>query len=220
MILRAEHIGKAFTDGGLEDVSFESRPGSFTVISGESGIGKTTLLNILSGMLHPDEGNVYVTFSDNNKRADDVISEKNMYSDLKRKERVGLLGKNIGYMMQGVSMIPSLTVHDNITYPLRLTGCKYEEEQLDEILDILRISKIKDSYPGRISGGEYRRALLAGVLLMQPDIIIADEPTSSLDADTAAFVRDVLEGYVSSKTSVIVATHDDGFKGENIRIEL
>ena len=216
MILRAEHIGKAFTDGGLEDVSFESKPGSFTIISGESGIGKTTLLNILSGMLHPDEGNVYVTVSDNNKG----ISERDMYYDLKRKERVGLLGKHIGYMMQGVSMIPSLTVHDNITYPLRLTGCKYEEEQLDEILDILRISKIKDSYPGRISGGEYRRALLAGVLLMQPDIIIADEPTSSLDADTAAFVRDILEGYVSSKTSVIVATHDDGFKGENIRIEL
>ncbi|MBQ6537543.1 MAG: ATP-binding cassette domain-containing protein [Eubacterium sp.] len=211
MVLQAEHVGKAFTDGGVSDVSLAVKPGTFTVISGESGIGKTTLLNILSGMLHPDEGKVYV------KNAPD---EKEIYSDMKRKERITLLAKNIGYMMQGVSMIPSLTVHDNITYPLKLIGCKYEEKDLDEILKTLGIEGIRDSYPGRISGGEYRRALLAGVLLKKPDIIIADEPTSSLDSETAAVVREVLKDYVSDKTAVVVATHDAGFTGEDERIEL
>ncbi len=211
MILKAEHIGKAFTDGGVSDVNLSVDPGTFSVISGESGIGKTTLLNILSGMLHPDEGKVIIKEGN---------VEKEIYSELKRKERISLLGKSIGYMMQGVTMIPSLTVHDNITYPLKLIGCDFEEKDLEGIFDILRISGILNSYPGRISGGEYRRALLAGVLLKQPNIIIADEPTSNLDAETAGVVREVLKGYVSAETAVVVATHDDGFAGEDVRIEL
>jgi putative ABC transport system ATP-binding protein len=211
MILKAEHIGKAFTDGGVSDVNLSVEPGTFTVISGESGVGKTTFLNIISGMLHPDEGRVSVN---------DGKVEKEIYTDMKRNERISLLGKKIGYMMQGVTMIPSLTVHDNITYPLRLIGYDYDEEDLDGILDILRISGIRDSYPGRISGGEYRRALIAGVLLKEPAIITADDPTSSLDGDTAAVVREVLKGYVSKKTAVVAATHDEGFSGEDIRIEL
>lgn len=207
MIILAEGIGKDFTREGLKDISFRIGPGRFTLITGESGTGKTTLLNIAGGMLHPDRGRVFVDGRD-------------LYREYTRKERIRLLGSDLGYMMQGVSLIPSLTVKDNITYPLALTGRKYDNEKFEQILKRLGIYEVKDSYPGRISGGEYRRVLLAGVLLSEPKILFCDEPTSNLDSDSAAIVTDMLYSYVKPDRSVVVATHDTAFDRADDHVEL
>lgn len=198
MILRAENISMKFTGGGLHDFSFKSVQGGITVISGESGIGKTTLLNIITGMLHPDRGRVYA-------------DEKEIFNDMTKTERIKLAGSKIGYMMQGASLIPSLSVEENLTLPMRIAGGTYKKPELDEILGILKIEKLRCSYPGRLSGGEYRRVLLAGVLLQKPEIIVADEPTSNLDRTAAETVRSILCDYITPQTSAVIATHDEKF---------
>ncbi len=212
MILKANDIEKEFTGGGLSGVSFELNPGTFTLLTGESGIGKTTLLNIITGMLRPDKGSVFID--------DKSGVDKEIFTQLKKSERIALLSHRIAYMMQGVSLIPSVSVYDNLVLPLELNGVKYTKDEVEETLNRLGIYKIKDEHPGHISGGEYRRVLLAGALLQKPELIVADEPTSNLDAKAAGIVRDVLYEYKTDKTSVLVATHDAGFEKADYRIEL
>lgn len=208
MRLQVENIGKEYTDGGVRDVSFQIEPGSFTLLTGESGVGKTTLLNIITGMLAPDAGHVRV-------------NDRDLYEEYSTRDRIELLGNGFGYMMQGVSLIPSLTVEDNITYPLLLCGKKYDRDRLDSIFEKLGISGIRKSYPGRISGGEYRRVLLAGVLLSEPEILFCDEPTSNLDSASAGIVKDMLYDYAKDGRSVVVATHDTAFReaGQHILLQ-
>ncbi|SDB26899.1 ABC transporter ATP-binding protein [Eubacterium oxidoreducens] len=200
MRLVADHISKRYESGGIEDLSFLIEPESFTLVKGESGVGKTTLLNVITGCLHPDCGAVY-------------IDGREIYTQMKRHERTALLQHKIGYMMQGISLIPSMSVYDNILYPYKLnnTACKDITDRIDEIFEELGIANIKQSTPARISAGEYRRVLLAGVLCKRPQVLIADEPTSNLDEKTADLVRQTLYDYVSANNSVIVATHDYKF---------
>jgi putative ABC transport system ATP-binding protein len=198
MILKADKVSKKFGKNGLSETSFELNKSDYLCITGESGCGKTTLLNIISGMLKPDSGNVYV-------------DDKNLFKDIKESERTSLRNRKIGYMMQGNSLIPDLTVWQNIVCPPELSGKKADETTVKLLTEHIGIDNIVDSYPSEISGGEYRRVLLARVLILDTEIIIADEPTSNLDEKSVGIVRDVLHDMNKKGKSLIVVTHDKEF---------
>ena len=198
MELKVENIQKQFGKAGLAKTEFTLKQGDFLCIVGESGCGKTTLLNIISGMLRPDSGNVF-------------LDGRDIYRDLREPERTGMRNTFVGYMMQGNALIPDFTVRQNIVCPIELNGKKADHSKITGLARKLRIEKVMDSYPSELSGGEYRRVLLARVLLLDTPILVVDEPTSNLDERSAVIVRNVLhEAHVRGK-SLIVVTHDRAF---------
>lgn len=110
--------------------------------------------------------------------------------------------------MQGNVLIPELDVLNNIRMPVELSGRNIDETELQKFLEILHITHILKSYPSEVSGGEYRRVILARILLLHTDILLAYEPTSNLDASSAKIVRDVLNEYANNNHILIVSTHD------------
>lgn len=203
MNLRVDNISKKFGKNGLKETGFLLEQGDYLCITGQSGCGKTTLLNIVSGMLYPDTGDVY-------------LDDKSIFNDMKEKERTQLRNHTIGYMMQGNSLIPDLTVWQNIVCPIELTGKRADKTEVEKLLERLGIDNICESYPSEISGGEYRRVLLARILMLDTGILLVDEPTSNLDEKSAVIVREVLnEIHVKKGTSLIVVTHDKDFFSYN-----
>jgi putative ABC transport system ATP-binding protein len=195
MTLIAENISKKFGQNGLAPVSMSIAENQFHVVIGESGCGKTTLLNILTGMLSPDSGSV-------------TIDGKNIFTDMKESERTLLRYEKISYMTQGSTLIPELTVWQNIICPLELSGRKANEKDVNALAKKLGIVNILDSFPSEISGGEYRRVLLARCILPDAKLLLVDEPTSNLDEESAAIVREILfEEYKKGK-GLLIVTHD------------
>lgn len=195
MTLNAENISKKFGQNGLAPVSMSIAENQFHVVIGESGCGKTTLLNILTGMLSPDSGSV-------------TIDGKNIFTDMKESERTLLRHEKISYMTQGSTLIPELTVWQNIICPLELSGRKADEKDVNALAQKLGIVNILDSFPSEISGGEYRRVLLARCILPDAKLLLVDEPTSNLDEESAAIVREILfEEYKRGK-GLLIVTHD------------
>lgn len=193
--LAVKNVEKHFGKNGLNPISFSLNNGEYLCITGESGCGKTTLLNIISGMLRPDSGEI-------------LVDDKNIFTELNERERTKLRSTKIGYMMQGNVLIPELDVLNNIRMPAELSGRNIDETELQNFLETLHITHILKSYPSEISGGEYRRVMLARILLLHTEILIADEPTSNLDAGSAEIVRDVLNEYANNDHILIVSAHD------------
>lgn len=189
-------VEKHFGKNGLGSTSFSLKEGEHLCISGESGCGKTTLLNIITGMLRADKGSV-------------ILNGKDIYSSMSERGRTKLRSKKIGYMMQGNTLIPELNVENNIRCVLELNGKRADRKRISEIAERLGISGVLRSYPSEISGGEYRRVLLARTLMLEPEILVADEPTSNLDENSAEAVRSLLDEYIADKSHIlIVSTHD------------
>ena len=195
MKLEAINISKLFGENGLRPVSLALAEDRFICVTGESGCGKTTLLNVLSGMLKPDTGDV-------------LLDGKKIYSGLNESGRTALRNGKIGYMAQGNALVPELTVWQNIICPVEISGKKYDRAAAEELTEKLGIEKVKNSYPSEISGGEYRRALLARVILSDPELLLVDEPTSNLDEKSAHIVREILYGEYKNGKGLLVVTHD------------
>lgn len=207
MTLDANNISKSFGKNGLLPVNISVSDNRFVCVTGESGCGKTTLLNILSGMLKPDSGNVR-------------LDGKDIYS-MTEKERTLLRNGAIGYMAQGNSLIPELTVWQNIVCQIEIYNRKYDKKQVLELMKKLGIDNVADSYPSDISGGEYRRALLARVITSDAKLLLVDEPTSNLDEKSAYIVREILYEQYKKGKGLLVVTHDReilGYEPEVIQI--
>ena len=193
-MIEGKNITKLFGKNGLKSTDITVKKGEMTALAGASGCGKSTLLNILTGMLKPDSGSVLINGTD--------------ISKLSEKERTALRGGVIGYMMQKNALLPELTVWQNILFPAYSVKKKPDKKRAEEIAERLSLTSLLGSYPSQISGGEYRRVMLARVLVTEPEIIIADEPTSNLDRESAEIVRDMLKEVNSSGTTVLAASHD------------
>lgn len=187
-----KNISKHFGENGLDSTDITLKKGEFIGISGASGCGKTTLLNILTGMLSPDSGSISINNAD--------------LSKMSAKKRTALRGGTIGYMMQGSVLIPELTVWQNILLPAKIAGKNTDKAKA--LCEKLGITNIMGSYPADISGGEYRRVMLARILLADTPIFIADEPTSNLDEESATIVREMISEAHRKGVSIITATHD------------
>ena len=179
----------------VSGVDLELAPGEFVVLMGRSGGGKSTLLNMMAGLLAPTEGTVLLAGQDLYALPDEELSR--------------VRNESIGVVPQGQTPLHSLSVVQNVTLPYLMYRADDEvEARALELLDSLGIRHLADSYPSELSGGEMRRMAIARALVCDPAVILADEPTSDLDDENTQIVLKKLRAMADAGTSVLVATHD------------
>ncbi|HYK14837.1 MAG TPA: ABC transporter ATP-binding protein [Burkholderiales bacterium] len=164
----------------LHDINFELAPGEYVAVMGESGVGKSTLLNLIAGLDLPDSGSI--AFEGTELTALDDTART-----LVRRDRMG-------FVFQAFHLLPHLTVMRNIMVPLALIGVEPDESlrMAGEMLEAVGISALAAAYPRELSGGEMQRVAIARALVHRPRLVLADEPTGNLDTDTARQVLRVL----------------------------
>lgn len=200
--VHADGLVKSFGRGAaktvaLRGVHFEARFGEMVYIVGPSGSGKTTLLSVLSGILRPDAGSVEV-------EGEDIWS---MDSDTLADFRL----KRIGFVFQDYHLFPRLTTLENVMIPLILRREDWNRgmEEAARYLDAVGLADKAHLPPVKLSGGEQQRVAIARAIVGQPDILIMDEPTASLDGDTGyAIVGFVKENVLNDRRSILIVTHD------------
>ncbi len=184
-IVRVEHLHKDYPYGetltrALNDVSFEIETGAFVVILGQSGSGKTTLLNMISALDVPTKGKVYIGGRE--------------VSNLPDKERTRFRAHEVGLVFQFFNLFPALTARENVEIGLALAMKDPDEmrKRSTKYLKMVGMEKHMDKYPSQLSGGEQQRVAVARGLAKEPSILVADEPTGNLDAETGKKVWEML----------------------------
>lgn len=181
----------------LRDVSLEAAPGEMVALVGRSGSGKTTLLNMLGGLDRPETGTVHVDGVEVTALDDAGLSR--------------LRRETVSYIFQTFGLLPTLTAAENVGVPLRLrrTPVAEREQRAALLLDLVGLRDHALQKPGELSGGQQQRVAIARALAGSPRLLIADEPTGQLDADTGVAVMALLRGIVDSEgVTAVVATHD------------
>ena len=180
----------------LKQVSFFVEEGEFIAIMGPSGCGKSTLLNLLGGLLKPTSGRILI----------DGIN----ISSLTDSERTSIRRDKIGYVFQRFNLLPTLTAKGNIDLAKKIHGNGHlESNGVNEIIDILGLKGKINMHPAELSGGEQQRIAIARALINQPSIILADEPTGSLDSRNAHTVLQMLQRLNKQlKQTIVMITHD------------
>ena len=217
-MLVAQGVTKKFFRKGREEAQWfdavseadvSLAPGEFVVLMGRSGGGKSTLLNMLAGLLAPNEGCVQLNVQDLYALSDDELSR--------------LRNEHIGVVPQGQTPLHSLTVVQNVTLPyLMYRADDGVEARALELLESLGIRHLADSYPSELSGGEMRRMAIARALICSPSVVLADEPTSDLDDENTRIVLQKLRDVADAGAAVLVATHDQAaipFADRTLRID-
>ncbi len=177
-MLRVESLDKAY--GGqpvFGGVSLALQAGEFVALLGESGVGKSTLLNCIAGLDRPDSGRVWVADEEVTALDDDGCAR--------------LRRRRLGFVFQAFHVLPHLTVADNVGLPLRLLG-RPDEARVAQALEAVGLRELAPRLPAQLSGGQLQRVAIARALVHAPGLLLADEPTGNLDPDTAERVLDVL----------------------------
>lgn len=173
--------------------------GEHWLLQGESGSGKTTLLHILTGLLKPGKGEV-------------VINETSIYQ-LPGAKLDQFRGKHIGLVFQRPHLLKSLTVFENLLIAQSFAGLKRDTDRVHQVLSSLNIADKLSNYPGQLSQGQLQRVAIARAVINKPGLIMADEPTSSLDDKNARAVLDLLIDQAElNEATLIIATHDNRVK--------
>ena len=199
-IVTVHNLKKYFGKGenqvrALDGIDLAIEKGKFTAIIGASGSGKTTLLNMIGGMDIPDEGEVTV----------DGVSLRG----LKEKELAVFRRSKVGFIYQNFNLIPTLTVRENILFPLSLSGSSPDEAFFSEIVQLLRLQDRLNAFPNELSGGGQQRVAIARALIAKPSIILADEPTGNLDSKTGQNVLGLLKLSIETyRQTLIMITHN------------
>ena len=199
-MLMMKNITKTFTQGkedihALKNINFEVEQGEFISIIGPSGSGKSTFLTISGGLQQPTSGDI---------RINDIS-----FTHLAEKERAKLRFKEIGFILQSSNLIPFLTIQEQFYLVDKVNKQKNSEKKVNDLLTSLDIEHLKNKYPKDLSGGERQRVAIGRALYNEPHLILADEPTASLDTEHAYDVVKLLvkEAHEKKKATVMV-THD------------
>ncbi len=203
-VLKIEGVSKTFGSGHLEvqalkDVSLAVSPGELVALMGPSGSGKTTLLLCISLILEPTAGEIIL-------EGETIYRDGWTGVDLRRLRR-----EKVGFIFQAHNLIPFLTARENVLFPLELVGRKGHEAQARalELLTYMEIAERADYLPALLSGGEQQRVAIARALANNPRLILADEPTASLDTARGKKVMEMLKKIArEQQTAVIAVTHD------------
>ena len=182
----------------LEDIDLTLEKGKIYCLLGPSGSGKTTLLNIMGGLLNPSDGEVFKEGEDITKYNEDQLAS--------------LRVNKIGYIFQNYNLIPFLNVKDNIFLQHRIAGndISSKMELYKRIVTRLGLDGKENSYADQLSGGQQQRVAIARCLIMEPSIILADEPTGNLDAEnTNVFIRLIKDVMKGQDTTFVIVTHDE-----------
>ena len=200
MLLQTQNLSRTFTRNGsdffaVKDADFSIDASDFVFIVGRSGSGKTTLLNLISGILKPTSGTVFFDGKDIILMDD---TEKSYYRN-----------ESIGFVPQSLGALPNLSVLDNVRVPFFLFERDGDTEgRALSLLEVMGIAHLKDEMPKNLSGGETKRMLIARALMNDPKLLIADEPTANLDAETATGVMQAIKDINRLGTAVLIVTHD------------
>jgi putative ABC transport system ATP-binding protein len=180
----------------LQDLTFSLAPGDYVAIMGESGVGKSTLLNLMAGLDSPDAGSVAIAGVELSRLDDDALTR--------------LRRARLGFVFQAFHVLPYLSVARNVALPLELLGVEPPElrSRVDEMLGAVGLADRADSLPRELSGGELQRVAIARALVHRPALVLADEPTGNLDPDNARQVLDLLRDRIKSQNAAgILVTH-------------
>ncbi len=201
-VVEARALSKSYREADsdhpvLTGVELTIHPGEFVVLLGKSGSGKSTLLNLISGMDVATSGEVRLV-------------GKPLH-ELTEEERTQLRRRYIGFVFQSFNLLPTLTVEENVLLPLELNGApeRKSRDTVRQLLEKVGLADRRQQYPDRLSGGEQQRVAVARALSHRPLLLLADEPTGNLDAETGRQVLDLFEELArESGHAVLVATHD------------
>ncbi len=199
-IVTVRRLKKYFGKGeaqvkALDGIDLSIEKGRFTAIIGASGSGKTTLLNMIGGLDTPDEGEV-------------IVDGVNL-SGLKERELAVFRRGKVGFVYQNFNLVPTLTVKENILFPLSLAGSTPDRRFFGEVVGQLFLEDRLNAYPHQLSGGGQQRVAIARALLGKPAIILADEPTGNLDVKSGQNVLGLLKMSVETyRQTLIMITHN------------
>jgi putative ABC transport system ATP-binding protein len=199
MTLKIDNVTKNYRKAGVEisavdAVSLSIQPGEFASVTGASGCGKTTLLLLVGGLLHPSSGTVNVC---------DIEPYR-----LSSNERARFRAEHIGFVFQQFCLIPYLDVRENIVSASLAAGHPNAELRADELMEQFNLSDRAKHLAEELSTGERQRTALARAMLNNPKVLLADEPTGNLDDANAEVVLKALAGFAGSGGSVLLVTHD------------
>lgn len=200
MLLQASNLKKEYKRSresfqAVNDVNLSIGEKDFALITGRSGSGKSTLLNLLVGLLPATQGTV--AFKGRN------------YSDLSDDELSLLRNEQIGFIPQGQSLLPNLTVLDNVLLPYRFyRQGKGPVAKAVDLLEQMGIPHLRNAYPEELSGGELRRITIVRSLINSPALLLADEPTGDLDPETGDGVMKLFSSVAMNRVAIVLVTHD------------
>jgi putative ABC transport system ATP-binding protein len=200
-MIRLEHIHRFFQVGehqvhALNDVNLSVDKGEYLSIMGPSGSGKSTLLNIIALLDRPTSGQYFFNDVDIVKRTDDELAR--------------IRRENIGFVFQFFHLIPRLTAADNVEVPMILAGInpKLRKQRVDKALAAVNLQDRANHKPNQLSGGQLQRVAIARAMIMQPEVLLADEPTGNLDSKSGLEIMDLLENMNKQGVTLIMITHD------------
>jgi putative ABC transport system ATP-binding protein len=201
-MVRVSHLSRTYGSGdsavhALNDITFDVPRGSIVALVGRSGSGKTTLLNCIGGLDQPTTGTVVVDGTE--------------VTALSEGQRAELRRDRLAFIFQTFGLMPLLSAEENVGLPLRLRGASHSErrERVAHLLDLVGLSAHAEQRPGEMSGGQQQRVAIARALANSPRLLIADEPTGQLDAETGAAVMQLLRSVVQTEgATAIISTHD------------
>lgn len=201
-VIKTESLTKIYMQGqdevrAVDNVSLSIEQGEFTAITGQSGSGKTTLLNLLGGIETPTSGCVYV---------DGVNLQKAKESKLAQLKR-----QRIGHIFQDFNLIPILSARENIAMPMLLDGKKPKQEEIERLASFLGIDNRLKHFPSELSGGQKQRVAIARALIMNPSILLADEPTGNLDRHSADELMELLQEINRRGHTILLVTHEQRY---------
>lgn len=201
-VLQANSVSKLYGSGSttvkaVDDVSLSVQPGEFVALVGPSGSGKTSMLAMLAGLLKPSSGQIQIAGED--------------LTAMSERRRTRFRGKAIGFAFQANNLVPYLTALENVELMLRLNGKldSKHRQQAKALLARLGLGERLQNYPAQLSGGQQQRVAIARALIHEPEIVLADEPTASLDTERAnQVVATFAELIHEQKRAGIMVTHD------------
>ena len=196
MNLDIQQLAKHYGDSPVfRNVSLSLAPGEFVAIVGESGVGKSTLLNCMAGLDSWDHGSVHL--------------QGHNLGELNDEQRALLRRRHVGFVFQAFHVLPHLDVAQNVGLPLLLLG-QHDDARVQHMLDAVGLSGLGQRLPQQLSGGQLQRVAMARALVHRPALVLADEPTGNLDPATAARVMDALLAQTRAQgSSLVLVTHSE-----------
>jgi len=201
LTITLEHVSRLYGSGAqavaaVRDISLHIEPGSFVAIVGASGSGKSTLLNMMGALDRPTSGRVLLEDTDLGSLSDAA--------------RTRVRRTRIGFVFQFFNLLPTLTALENVALPARLAkqASKLVKQRSEQLLERVGLIERRKHRPDQLSGGEMQRVAIARALMMDPPILLADEPTGNLDSSTGLSILELLRGTLNERRTVVLITHD------------
>ncbi len=202
-----KYYGLAGEVVALKSIDLQIQPGEFVVVMGKSGSGKTTLVNMVTGLDHTTSGEVWVAGTPVHK--------------LGAEKAARWRGQTVGVVFQTFELLPTLTVLQNVTLPMdfaRRYSIRQQRQRALHLLEQMEIADHAHKLPSAVSGGQQQRVAIARAMANDPPILVADEPTGSLDSVTAGAVLDVFEDLLEQGKTVVLVTHDRDIANRATRV--